>query len=63
MSDLARRVEEIRASLDHEGKLIHDLINAGIVSLENLRELREKNEALVDAAAALAAAIAARSAS
>lgn len=60
---LARRVEEIRARLGASAKLLHDLINDGIATLENLRDLRDHHMALVAEADLLAAQIAGRSGS
>lgn len=60
---LAERVETIRDRLTASAQLLHDLINDGIATLENLRDLREHHMALVAEADLLAAQIAGRSGS
>lgn len=60
IDDLAARVEEIRARTTAVGKILHDVINEGIATLENLRELRDQHVALVEDVDQLAAKIAAR---
>lgn len=62
-AELARSVAEIRARLGASAKLLHDIINEGIATLENLRDLRDHHMALVKEADLLAAQLAGRSGS
>lgn len=55
---LAARVAEIQRHAAASGKILHDVINEGIASLEHLRDLREQHAALVADVEQLAADIA-----